>query len=455
MMQPLMRSLLVAVLFAAACHGSDPATGGTGGSAVSSDTTPKTPTANPSAGSGSDATPPVVAEKKPEAPPEPPKPADPPPPAGHDFTPEIKALLAVGACADLPPPEGFDPKLLAAHCEGDSKDDPGIKKVQADYIDAWVKPARAFFAAHVPADVPKKVVYPFAGGDLSTGLTVYPDADEITTMSLEPAGDPRTLAVLKGGELKSALKTVKKELKFLYRVNFSNTLNMIDAMREGQLPTNLIFSLSALKIHGYEIVTARYFDFNEDGTLRYLDDADIAKAGDPAKGKPQTRNRIFSNVELQFRKPGGRIQIYRHVQHNLGNDDMPGMKGLKADGRVVKYLEAKGPVAAMTKAASYLLSWDSFSIMRDYLLGHVVWMVSDATGVAPKWGKPAGYEYETYGGFVLPHIPAGNGIAKDWRTEFEAEPHRELPFRFGYYDKPRDGHDHGDNHLVIMRKAKK
>ena len=52
------------------------------------------------------------------------------------------------------------------------------------------------------------------------------------------------------------------------------------------------------------------------------------------------------------------------------------------DPRVVKHLEAKGPIAGMTKAASYLLSWDSFSTIRDYLTGHVVWMVSDATGVA-------------------------------------------------------------------------
>ena len=59
-----------------------------------------------------------------------------------------------------------------------------------------MKPARAFFAAHVPKDVPKKVVYPFAGGDLSTALTVYPDADEITNMSLEPAGDPRDIDTL-------------------------------------------------------------------------------------------------------------------------------------------------------------------------------------------------------------------------------------------------------------------
>jgi hypothetical protein len=358
---------------------------------------------------------------------------------GHDFTPEARALLMVGACADGNAPDGVTKAEVDAHCEPAGKER-HVKGAQADYLDAWVKPAREFFAAHVPKDVPKKVIYPFAGGDLSTALTVYPDADEITTISLEPAGDPRDLATLRGKDLEKALQKVEYELKFLYRVNFSNTINMIDAMRAGQLPTQLIFGLSALKIHGYDVVSLRYFKLNDDGTIHYLTDDDLRKAPDPAKARPDVRNRIFANAEVQFKKPGGRIQVYRHIQQNLDNDH------LKTDPRVIKHLEAKGTVAGMTKAASYLLSWESFSTMRNYLTGHVTWMVSDATGVAPKWGKPAGYEYETYGQFRGPHIPAGNGISKDWRTEFDSEPKRDLAFRFGYYDNKEA------NHLIIMRK---
>ena len=360
----------------------------------------------------------------------------------HDFTAEAKALLRVGACGEGIVPDGFPQALLDKHCGV-------ITKAQTDYTDGWVKPARAFFEAHVPKDVPKKVVYPFAGGDLSTALTVYPDADEITTLSLEPAGDPRDIDVLKGKDLERALDKVEYELKFLYRVNFSNTLNMIEAMRAGSLPTELIFALSAMKIHGYEIVQLRYFTINDDGTLHYLDDRDIAKAGDPLKVNAQKRNMVFANAELQFRKPGGRIQIWRHIRANLGNEESKGIgPGLKKDPRVLRHLELKGDIAAMTKAASYLLSWDTFSLMRDYLIKHAVWMVSDATGVAPKWGKPAGFEYETYGSFVGPHIPAGNSISRDWHNEFAAQEKRELGFRFGYYDKKNQ------NHLIIMRRKK-
>ena len=114
---------------------------------------------------------------------------------------------------------------------------------------------------------------------------MYPDADEITTISLEPPAIRATLDVLKGKALENALDKVEYELKFLYRVNFSNTLNMIEAMRGGALPTQLIFGLSALKIHGYELVALRYFRLEDDGSIHYLDDNDIKKAPDPREGQ--------------------------------------------------------------------------------------------------------------------------------------------------------------------------
>ena len=405
---------------------------------------------------------------------------------GHDFTATGKVLLAVGACGAGEVPAQFNKEQIKQHCEI-------VDKTQAEYKKSWVDTAKPWFAAHVPAKVPKKVVYPFAGGDLSTALTVFPDADEITTMSLEPAGDPRTLealAKMKGAagpitkkaaapvkavkpgpskavgnspperaddgnydtdpiiqakgppSLAKALRTVEYELRFLYRVNFSNTLNMIDAMRGGLLPTQLIFGLSALDVHGYEVVALRYFKLDAEGNIQYLTEQDVAKAPNPTSGSPDFRNRIFANAEIQFKKPGGRVQVYRHIQVNLDNNH------LKKDPRVLKHLEQKGDVAGMTKAASYLLSWDSFSTIRNYLIDHVQWMVSDATGVPPKYGKAKGFEYETYGAFKIPHIGAGNQIAPDWRAEFAAQPPRKLGFRFGYYDGTKEH----TNHLAIMRK---
>src|SRR4051812_26310041 len=126
MMSPVMRHILFTAVLIAACHGSDPAKGGAGSASSAPTTTPSTmpaPATGSAAvattGSGDTAGSAKVAEPKPPAPAD--HPADHPveslPLEGHDFTPEGRALFAVGACGDIPPPAGFPAKLLDKHCD--------------------------------------------------------------------------------------------------------------------------------------------------------------------------------------------------------------------------------------------------------------------------------------------------------------------------------------------------
>ncbi len=351
----------------------------------------------------------------------------------HEFLPEAQLLLANGACASAAQGSPEVTKLVTEHCKT-------VTAAQNDYREKWATPARAFFAEHVPTTIPKTVVYPFAGGDLATALTVFPDADEITTLSLEPAGDPRGLAALKPKALRKALATAAVELSSLYHENFSVTMNMIGAMRGSEISTQLLFGLSALWVHGYELAGMRYFTINATGDIEYLDDAAIA-AIDAKKLQGGKRNAAFGSVELRFHKKGStREQVYRHIQANLDDAHIK-----KAPG-VLKHLEKKGKVAAMTKAASYLLTFNDFTTMRKYLIDNVQWMASDSTGIGPKYGKPAGFVYETFGKFEATNMPAGNSITPSWKAEYKAQPARELKFRFGYPDRKNS------NHLILMRK---
>jgi hypothetical protein len=355
--------------------------------------------------------------------------------APRELIDDAKALLVVGACAEGTPPATINAKTVEGHCRE-------VRKAQDAYRQGWVAGARDFFATTVPKTVSKTVVYPFAGGDLSTALTVYPDADEITTLSLEPAGDPRALSRLDNKQLKPALAIVAKELTSLYRSSYSKTMNMIGAMRGAKLPTQLIFGLSALAIHGYEPVAMRYFRLTAQGDIQYLTDADFAaidKLTDVGK-----RNRELSNVEIRFRKIGQtREQTYRHIMANL--DDAH----LKEQPAALLHLQKKGKVAGMTKAASYLLSFGEFSTMRKYIIDHVDWMVSDSTGLPPKHGTPAGFEYETHGTYEGSNMPVGKDVTPQWRTLYAQQPKRPLKFRFGYPDHKWRGH------LIVMRRAQK
>jgi hypothetical protein len=353
-------------------------------------------------------------------------PSDSPP---HEFVDDARALLVVGACAAGAAP--IKPEIYAAHCKK-------VRAAQDDYKKQWLAPASEFFRAHVPVTVPKIVVYPFAGGDLATALTVFPDADEITTISLEPAGDPRALTRLGESKLRGPLEVVATELSSLYRYNYSKTMNMIDAMRSSVLPTQLIFSLSALATHGYEAVGMRYFELTAEGDVRYLTEADLDKLQNVSDASKL--NSALSNVELRFRKPGGGEQIYRHIMANLEDAH------LKKFPAVLAHLEKKGRVSAMTKAASYLLTFSEFKTFRRYLADHVEWMVSDSTGLPPAEGTAAGFEYETWGTYEVSNMKEGASVTPAWKKLYAAQPKRALSFRFGYPDAMLH------NHLIIMRK---
>jgi hypothetical protein len=113
------------------------------------------------------------------------------------------------------------------------------------------------------------------------------------------------------------------------------------------------------------------------------------------------------------------------------------------------HLEKKGHVAGMTKAASYLLSFGEFSTMRKYIIDHVDWMVSDSTGLPPKYGTPAGFEYETYGVYEGSNMDVGAEVTPQWRALYAKQPKRPITFRFGYPDHKWRGH------LIVMRRTQK
>ncbi len=385
--------------------------------------------------------PPPVAKKEPV----PPKAL-----AGQDFVADAKTLYKATMCrgsAALPSKlnEGYWKK----HCAF-------VNKRIAKYKRRWLSKARPFFDKLVPNDVGTKVVYPFGGGDLMTALAVFPKLTEVTTLSLEPSGDPRSINTISQRMFKKYWSTGHHHVASLLVASHSRTVDMIEAFNYGKLPGEVIFSLMALAIHDMEVVSLRYFSVEPDGTLKYLSAADLAaadKAVADAKGgrnrrrARKARKALFKNMELRFRKPGGALKMHRHIRANLGN------KHLKKDGRVIAHLEAKGKVPAMTKAASYLLWHGAFSIIRNYLIKNVDWMVSDATGIPPRIAKKAGYEQITYGRFNS-HISTmgnpGQRQINDFKRLWKNNKYRPLKFMFGY----SGGKTRGWLHLMVTRRKK-
>ena len=372
------------------------------------------------------------------------------PAAATDFGPQVRLMFRVAACGgDDAIPERFSARSITAHCKE-------MAQIYGSYKKAWVDEAQSFIARLRPADLPRVAVYPFGGGDLSSALAVYPDATELTTISLEAAGDVRVIDTIKSAKLDEEVDRIGNEIHRLYYAAHSTTKSL-QAASHSELPGTIMFALAGLAVHGMEPVALRYFDIEPDGSLSYLSNAQLderaaefaAKKLGTAPPKKITHYwyeqvSAFANVEIQFRPrsdPHAALRTYRHIVANLDDAHMA------TDDRVLRHLRAKRKVSVMTKAASFLLWYDDFSRIRDYLLQNTAWMISDASGIAPSRAEAAGFEEITYGEFTGPYFIIDD---KNTRGEFiklwKSQAHRDLPFRFGYPDA--DKH----NHLMIMRR---
>ena len=352
-------------------------------------------------------------------------------------------LFRVAACAgDAPLPANLDAAVIKAHC-GEI-----LAKIEA-YRARYVGVVQPFLAALEPPGLPTTVVYPFGGGDLVTALTAYPEARELTTISLELPGDPRRIRAMSRDALERSLSLLRRELGELLFVDDYSRSETLKKTQRGDLPGELCFFLTALAIHGYEPVSLRYFTLQPDGAIHYLGEEEIESAertlAVQRKGTwtPPDFSESFANTELTFRRKGdpadAPLRVHRHLAVNLSDEF------LDRNPALLRHLEAKGRVSAMTKAASYLLWKDGFSRIRGYLLGHLDFMVSDSTGIPPRFTTSAGLVQETYGTFKSSLLGASREHNLAFNALWKKQPLRRLPFRFGYLDSARA------THLLVTR----
>jgi len=371
---------------------------------------------------------------------------------GADFIGDAQLLYRVAACgnADQPLPETLTKgdekrtkqltKIVDGHCKR-------ILEYMAKFRAQYFEKGRAWFDEVVPKTVPATVVYPFGGGDLISALVAFPNATEITTISLEQAGDPRRIGTLTPRQLESSLGVLRRDIGGLISVG-SNTSENLSAGQRNDLPGQVSSFLLGLVAGGYESVAMRYFTLDDAGAIHYLAQAEI-EALEKKKGrslKDDWQDPAFSpafvNVEIQYRKIGETaVRVHRHIGWNLGDPYMT------KNPQLVRHLAKKGDVTLLVKGASYLLWRSDFSLIRDYMLGHLAWMLSDSTGIPPYYAKQAGMVQETYGYYAGAFLEGAQGGKHDqsfielWRTQKK----RRLPFRFGYVDMQKQAH------LVVTR----
>jgi hypothetical protein len=347
---------------------------------------------------------------------------------GADFGPQAHTLWRAFACgADEPLPAILPAKRIQADCKE-------LSWIYGRFHKKWESAAAPFFSTIRPHGLPSRVIYPFGGGDLLFALVVYPDASEITNVSLERADNVRVVDNIRRSGLLAGIDNTIFMIKRLVGVDYSFTAHMA-AMQRAALPVQIAMALAALAAHRYEPVSLRYFTVADDGSLHYLSLAELDGGQHPG---------AYDNVEISFRKqgdPDAPIKTYRSIAGNLHDNKFERDRGLG------RYLAGQAPFAAIIKAASYLIWRDDFSKIRDVLLSGMVYMVSDSTGILPMHSQAAGFTLTAYGDFKGSLLGTQKEQNRNMRDLWRSQQKRPLGFRFGYPDCRKKG-----GHLLVTAK---
>src|SRR5262249_14422726 len=153
----------------------------------------------------------------------------------------------------------------------------------------------------------------------------FPNLSEVTTLSLEHAGDPRRAAASDAESLADSLRRFRNDINGLLTMSDSTTENIMDLQR-GDIPGQLAVFFVALASHDQGPAGLRYFGVESDGEIHYLDEAEIADIEDDLAKRLNQRWKspdfsiAFSNVELTFRpknQPNAPLRVHRHIAANL------------------------------------------------------------------------------------------------------------------------------------------
>lgn len=332
-------------------------------------------------------------------------------------------------------------------CEGQPVD-PHCKRLAASmerYRQGYRGPMRAWLAKERPADLPLTLLYPFAGGDLVSALSAFPDQQEFVHLSLEHGGPPAPFRDVKSPRLAQARGMLFRMADLLLRHGESFSVDL-QKQEQALLPGVLPMLLVGVKVHGGVPTGLAYLRLTPEGKLERWTRSELDAPGPRARRlyttwKDPRFSARFANLELRFRLPGD--QTDRRVIHLSANLADVGLR--RAPG-VERYLASLGSVALMIKASSFLMWTQDFSRVKEVIFEKARFAISDFTAPYPGWLRKRGFSLALHGRYDCIRNQRLRESAAPWIEAFRRPTSPKLPFRWGYIDCKNQ------NHLVLIRK---
>jgi hypothetical protein len=282
---------------------------------------------------------------------------------------------------------------------------------------------RAWSAANLTE--PKQVVlYMFSGPDFLHVDAFFPNRTTYVLSGLEPVGQVPVISDHARRSLAPALAGLRTSLGSVLNYSFFITKHMrarLGAERfQGVLPILYLFlARSGKTVHEVSLIG-----------IDNLGEIVAAGTRDAAPG-----------AKITFSGSDGKMQTLYYVQTDVSDH------GLRRSG-FLKFCEKLGDADGFIKSASYLLHAESFSMMREFLLGRTSALVQDDSGIPVRYFKSEEWRLQPFGRYLGPiSLFYGRYQTKLSDVYRRSNPPR-LDFGVGYRWRPNES-----NLLLAVRNA--
>ncbi|HMV43462.1 MAG TPA: hypothetical protein PK079_24255 [Leptospiraceae bacterium] len=286
---------------------------------------------------------------------------------------------------------------------------------------------------NVPEPKSKVVFYPFSGPDFPNAFTIYPKAQTYIMIGLEAGGFDPDIENMNENQIARGLAELNGSLDTISRLNYFMTNSMKQDVSKsvfrGTAPVFLAY-FGFLKVKPYSI---KNFYLNDNGDIIYLSKEDI-------KANANYREGLVS-LDIDFLDPvdGSKKKLY-FLSTNISNF------GLKANPGTMKFLGKFGMFASTFKAASFLLHYDSFTDMKEFIIKNSELMVMDDTG-PPVRDLAKDYNIKVFGRYTRPIGLWPEKVQKELQKLHEEQKPEKVSFKYGYGTADKQQHI-----MVVTRK---
>lgn len=277
---------------------------------------------------------------------------------------------------------------------------------------------------------PTTVFYPFSGPDFLNANVFFPNAQNYIMIALEPIGELPDLCKMQPKSIDNYLNNVNRSLSDIFMRSYFITMKMLGALNKDSVNGTVPLISLFIKRTGHNIISIRPIGVDPNGKWNYLDSL---------KGVKVTKGVKIDFVDADGDKPQSVFYFKTDISDN----------GLKLNPGFRKYLAQLPTSYSYLKAASYLMQWPEFSMIRNTIFDKSDCILQDDSGIGYRYFDKTKWDIRIFGKYQKPNKEFGNINEPDLAKAYQDSVFRPVPFVLGYNWKTKS-----INMLYAVKKGK-